>query len=140
MDSGADECVFPASNTDLSLPPTTELVAANGSAIKTFGKRQMAISFAPGHRTFHTFWIATVKRPILGADFFFDNEMVIDICNRRLFFFIGVPQRLDAGDLGRPTRCCYLESIYHTWDGGTDHRASLVSHPTQCVAVLGGLH
>ena len=57
------------------------------------------------------------------------------------FFFIsGVPQHLDAGDLGRPTRYCYLESIYHTWDGGTDHRASLVSHPTQCVAVLGGLH
>ena len=64
------------------------------------------------------------------------------ICNNFFFsFFIsGVPQRLDAGDLGPPTRYCYLESIYHTWDGGTDHRASLVSHPTQCVAVLGGLH
>ena len=57
-----------------------------------------------------------------------------------LFFFSGVPQRLDAGDLGQPTRYCYLESIYHAWDGGTDHRASLVSHPTRCVAVLGGLH
>ena len=57
-----------------------------------------------------------------------------------LFFISGVPQRLDAGDLGRPTRYCYLESIYRTWDGGTDHWASLVSHPTQCVAVLGGLH
>ena len=56
------------------------------------------------------------------------------------FFSSGVPQRLDAGDLGRQIRYCYLESIYHTWDGGTDHRASLVSHPTQCVAVLGGLH
>ena len=55
-------------------------------------------------------------------------------------FFSGVPQRLDAGDLGRPTRYYYLESIYHAWDGGIDHRASLVSHPTQCVAVLGGLH
>ena len=56
------------------------------------------------------------------------------------FFFFGVSQRLDIGDLGVPTKYCYLESIYHTWDGGTDHRASLVSHPTQCVAVLGGLH
>ena len=52
-----------------------------------------------------------------------------------VFFVFGVPQRLDAGDLGRPTRYCYLESIYHTWDGGTDHWASLVSHPTQCVAI-----
>ena len=57
-----------------------------------------------------------------------------------VIFFSGVPQRLDAGDLGQPTKYCYLESIYHAWDGGTDHRASLVSHPTQCVAVLGGLH
>ena len=56
------------------------------------------------------------------------------------FFFFGVPQRLDAGDLGRPTRCCYLVSIYHTWDGGSGHRASLMSLITQCAAVLGGLH
>ena len=56
------------------------------------------------------------------------------------FFFFGVPQRLDAWDLGRHTRYCYLESIYHTWDGGTGHRASLMSLPTQCTAVLGGLH
>ena len=65
------------------------------------------------------------------------------MCDFFSFFFIsGVPQRLDAGDLGRPTRFCYLESIYHTWDGGTNHRASLVSHPTQCMSrpVLGGLH
>ena len=47
-----------------------------------------------------------------------------------LFLFSGVPQRLDAGDLGRPTRYCYLESIYHTWDGGTDHRAVSYTHLT----------
>ena len=65
---------------------------------------------------------------------------LFDKLSRKFDFFSGVPQRLDAGDLGRPTRYCYLECIYHTWDGGTDQRASLVSHPTQCVAVLGGLH
>ena len=55
-------------------------------------------------------------------------------------FFGGVPQRLDTRDLGRSTRYCDLVNIYHTWDGGTDHRASLMSLPTQCTAVLGGLH
>ena len=55
-------------------------------------------------------------------------------------FFIDVPQRLDARDLGQSIRYCDLVNIYHTWDGGTDHGASLVSHSTQCVAVLGGLH
>ena len=34
----------------------------------------------------------------------------------------------------------WLVNIYHTRDGGTDHRASHVSLPTQCIAVLGGLH
>ena len=51
-------------------------------------------------------------------------------------FFSGVPQRLDAGDLGGPTRYCYLESIYHAWDGGTDHRASLVSHPSRSAVAM----
>ena len=38
--------------------------------------------------------------------------------------FFGVLQRLDARDLGRSTRYCDLVNNYHTWDGGTDHRAS----------------
>ena len=58
-------------------------------------------------------------------------ELALLFHPRAATFFSGVPQRLDTGDLGRPTRYCYLESIYHTWDRGTDHRASLVSHPTQ---------
>ena len=60
MDSGADECVYPASQSDLARPQTTELVAANGSSIKTFGKKRIPVSFGPGHKTFHSFWIATV--------------------------------------------------------------------------------
>ena len=51
-----------------------------------------------------------------------------------LFFFIyGVPQRLDAGDLGRPTRYCYLQSIYHTWDGGGHRSPGLPSVPSHSV-------
>ena len=69
-DSGADECVFPATSSDLLLPHTATLVAANGSDIKTFGKRDITLSFAPGVQMVHKFWIATVRRPILGADFF----------------------------------------------------------------------
>ena len=44
-------------------------------------------------------------------------------------FFFGVPQRLDAEDLGRSSRCYTLVDIYHTWDRGTAHRASFVSLP-----------
>ena len=89
MDSGADECVFPATQADFSLPRTTDLVAANGSSIQTFGKRRFAVSFGPTHKVFHSFWIATVKRPILGADFFSDNEILIDVANTKLILKSG---------------------------------------------------
>lgn len=89
MDSGADECVFPAVQADFALPRTTDLVAANGSSIQTFGKRRFAVSFGPSHKVFHSFWIATVKRPILGADFFSDNEILIDVANKKLILKSG---------------------------------------------------
>ena len=38
---------------------------------------------------FHTFWIATVKRPNLGADFFSDNEILIDVANTKLILKSG---------------------------------------------------
>ena len=80
MDSGADEYVFPAMEADRILPRTSDLVAANGSTMKTYGKRRMAVVFGDGEQTiFHEFWIANVKRTILGADFFFNHGLVIDM-------------------------------------------------------------
>ena len=89
IDSGADECVFPASSADLASPSSLNLIAANGSAIKTFGKRTLSISFAPNHYIQHSFWIATVSQPILGADFFSSHGIMIDIANRRLSSAMG---------------------------------------------------
>ena len=59
------------------------------------------------------------------------GEQLLAGSTDRLFFPCGVPQRLDARDLGRSTRYYSLVNIYHTWDGGTNHRASLVSLPKQ---------
>ena len=108
MDSGADECVFPATSSDLLLPHTATLVAANGSDIKTFGKRDITLSFAPGVQMVHKFWIATVRRPILGADFFASHELLIDVSNKRL---VGPSGQIF---LATPTRhlCCFLLSFF----------------------------
>ena len=84
VDSGADACVFPASPRDTALPRTPSLVAANGTEIATYGKRHLLLSFCPGHTISQSFWIADVKRPILGADFFIDQGLVIDLPQRRL--------------------------------------------------------
>ena len=44
----------------------------------------VVISFAAGHRIVHSFWITTVTRPILGADFFIEHELLINLCRRHL--------------------------------------------------------
>ena len=83
VDSGANECVFPASPEDRSLPQSTSLVAANGSSISTFGKRTLPLNFG-GVAFSQEFWIASVSRPILGADFFSGHGLLIDMSKRCL--------------------------------------------------------
>ena len=84
IDSGADESVFPASSSDRSTARSTDLIAANGSLIRTYGKRSISVSFSSNHQTVHRFWIADVSRPLLGASFFRDNHLLIDIPRLRL--------------------------------------------------------
>jgi len=99
IDSGADECVFPASKSDRTLPRSSSLQAANGSEIFTFGKRKLHLSFAPGHRLVHEYWIAEVSRPILGCDFFLSNNLVIDVPRRRL---VGTNEVFPTSDEATP--------------------------------------
>ena len=76
--------VFPATAQDQNLPRSQSLVAANGTEIATFGRRGIKLSLAPGHAIVQDFWIANVKRPILGADFFIDHHLLIDLPGHRL--------------------------------------------------------
>ena len=98
VDSGADESVFPARGTDFNLPRSSDLVAANGLPIKTFGKRSLPVEFG-GRRFLQEFWIATLSRPILGADFFHDHAILIDVGNKRLVSSTGESFQAQA------TRC-----------------------------------
>ena len=84
IDSGADESVIPATHFDRHSPQSAGLVAANGTPIRTYGRRTVPISFSSHHHVHHPFWIADVAQPLLGADFFRDNHLLIDIPRRRL--------------------------------------------------------
>ena len=80
VDSGADECVFPVSAEDIRSRSRSEsLVAANGTEIATYGKKRLQLSFKPGHFICQEFWIAAVKNPILGANFFINHRFLIDL-------------------------------------------------------------
>lgn len=85
VDTGADASVSPASTRDKqSCLLSATLIAANGSSIPTWGRR--TISFAlGGQRVFNQdFYVADDTQPILGADFFIQNHLAIDIRGRRL--------------------------------------------------------
>ena len=83
MDTGADISVFPASLEDKKRMPSTPLAAANGTRIGTWGKRAITLCFGNKYYT-ETFIVADVTRPILGARFFVNNDMVIDLKRRTL--------------------------------------------------------
>ena len=86
--------VYPASSAQkISSPSTTTLQAANGTSIKTFGRKTLSLCFQ-GLRVKHEFLLADIHRPILGTDFFRANALLIDIAGRRLFR----PSPLSCGD------------------------------------------
>ena len=82
-DTGAEISVFPASLEDRRKPTQTPLAAANGTGIKTWGRRTIHLKL--GKRDFwQEFILAEVTRPILGADFFSTNYILPDLARKRL--------------------------------------------------------
>ena len=88
VDSGADVSVFPASPTQRSSRPSAVLSAANGTSIRTFGRKNISLAFH-GLSVVHSFFLADVQHPILGSDFFRQNNLLIDIKGRRLVRDVG---------------------------------------------------
>ena len=82
--SGADDCVYPASASDRRLPPSEPLRGPDGRDIPAFGQRSFKIDLGGGKIYVHKFWVANVCKPILGADFFASNDLLIDLKRRRL--------------------------------------------------------
>lgn len=85
VDSGADISVWPASSYDKRRGETGDsLRAANGTKIRTFGTRQIPLDLSLGRLFTWVFTIADVSQPILGADFFASQGILIDLQRKRL--------------------------------------------------------
>ena len=85
VDCGADFSVLPASKADkAALPQGDPLMAANGSPIRTWGKKTVTLRLDSDRYFTQEFYIAEVTEPILGADFFINNDLAIDMNRRRL--------------------------------------------------------
>ena len=89
VDSGAEVSVYPLSRAILgnkytfNINNSPKLIAANGSAIKSYGATEIVLNFG-GQCFTHRFLVADVNRPILGADFFKKHDLLIDLAGRRL--------------------------------------------------------
>ena len=83
VDSGADISVFPLTflepgSVSLRPRPGQRLRAANGTFIDTFGTRTLHLNLQ-GFKMSHSFRIARIAQPILGADFFRQHNVLIDV-------------------------------------------------------------
>ena len=85
VDSGADVSILPATFKNKAAPLIMQLTAANGSTIKSYGCIITDITFPNLRRCFKTrFIVAEVTEPLLGAEFFKDHKLLIDVSHRRL--------------------------------------------------------
>lgn len=99
IDTGADVSVYPASAQDRkSNPPSTTLSAANGTSIHTWGKRNITLEIGSRKLYSHDFYLADVTRPILGADFFISQSLIIDLKGKRLLSLDNVSTSLKNTD------------------------------------------
>ena len=101
VDSGAAVSVFPAPPEDkIHLPANYDtLSAANGSIIRSYGKRIIPLGLSSVSLSFNPeFILAEVHHPILGADFFQRERVGIDLWRRQLWNLDG--PSLSGGQTG----------------------------------------
>lgn len=85
IDTGADVCVYPRDKICGRRHCTSyELVAANGSPIKTYGTITLNLDFGLKRIFTWNFIVADVTRPIIGVDFLASYGILIDIRNQKL--------------------------------------------------------
>ena len=84
VDTGAEVSCIPATAQDRKpLKRTLPLIAANGSAISTWGKKEVSITLSQNKYTW-LFYVADVKHSLMGADFLVDKNLAVDLRGRRL--------------------------------------------------------
>lgn len=85
VDTGADISVVPPTSKErLNAPCLFKLFAANGSTIKTYGSKSIALNLGLRRPITWLFIIADVQSPIIGADLLKKFDLLIDVKNGNL--------------------------------------------------------
>lgn len=84
VDTGSDLCVYPRRLLSNRVCTNYELVAANGTPIKTFGFLDLNLDLGLRRDFKWRFVVADVTKPIIGVDFLSYYSLVVDCRNQRL--------------------------------------------------------
>lgn len=86
IDTGADFSVIPMRQHPLHVHKNSDIVlsAANGTNIQTYGTKLLEVNLGLRRSFKHCFILASVDRPIIGADFLKENDLIVDLKNQRL--------------------------------------------------------
>lgn len=82
IDSGADFSVIPPTNRNT--PHQMLMYAANGSPIKCYGTKIISVDLGLRRQMTWEFVIADVTKPIIGADFLYEYDLLIDVRRKKL--------------------------------------------------------
>lgn len=69
IDTGADVSVLPKPLANIPKPTGFKLAAANNSVIHTYGRKILTLDLGLRRNFEWKFFIADVRKPIIGADF-----------------------------------------------------------------------
>lgn len=84
IDTGADVSVIPNSTFGALHKTNDTLMAANGTSIATYGVKLLQVALGLRRTFAHTFILAAVSHPIIGADFLNRYGLLLDVRNKRL--------------------------------------------------------
>ena len=84
IDTGADVSILPVAPHCSKSVPVTHLFAANGSSIPVYSQQSCTVSLGLRREFKWIFLQATVKFPIIGADFLRHFNLMVDLRNSRL--------------------------------------------------------
>lgn len=123
IDTGSDLCVLPRSFLRQFRKPTEyDLTAANGTIINTYGTQNMHLDLGLRRDFTWNFVVASVDRPIIGADFLSHYGLLVDCRNQRLLD--SVTNLTAPGSL----KTCQLFSIKAV-SGNSEFHQLLSQHP-----------
>ncbi|KAK2578545.1 hypothetical protein KPH14_012574 [Odynerus spinipes] len=85
IDTGADISVLPISAVKIiGAMSESSLYAANGTPIRTYGEKRIAVDLGLRRCFEWVFFVADVTMAILGADFLKHYKLLVDLANRKL--------------------------------------------------------